>query len=550
MSHTPAHTKDSASPRERRLHIRQPVSSLAYLDVDEDNGGIVLNLSEVGMAFQAVGPLERQARVSLRIQVPHSQAQIDTAAHVVWLSESRRHVGVRFVDMPSEARVQVQEWLRSEISAGTLSENAPKQRKNVSEPPRTDEADQKRRANKWPASLPKYPELQPDGEALPPISAIPERTRVAPAEQKTAEAFTRPGSASVRLGEGTSSPHGALDQPPTENPTLGPDARLNGPDNGSPIPDFRDRSRAESEIFLRWPTSSSLTVPSAAAEPPAPPPTFAAPTPFDIDSDTEPAPLVSDTSSPDPKAPRRKQARKWAGIAMVLALFSLLSFGVGTWIGSMRKHVPSAPSPKETAAAVAVRESGTNATKKRHAIKLPTAISRKPRTEDAKSNPAPTNQEITPLPKRPLLALPLDQDVPSKPMTQSLTPPTVAKPTETSSARAPLLRDSAPAAPAPNMVAGRALRPTDRFNPCHLSYRVEPTYPEAAQQQHIEGAVKIHLVIGADGTVRSMKLLSGSPLLAPAAMEAARYWRYLPALLNGQPVETQQDIEIDFHLPR
>jgi len=57
------------------------------------------------------------------------------------------------------------------------------------------------------------------------------------------------------------------------------------------------------------------------------------------------------------------------------------------------------------------------------------------------------------------------------------------------------------------------------------------------------------LFIGADGTVRSMKLLSGSPLLAPAAMDAANYWQYLPALLNGKPVETDQDIEIDFRLP-
>jgi TonB family protein len=80
-------------------------------------------------------------------------------------------------------------------------------------------------------------------------------------------------------------------------------------------------------------------------------------------------------------------------------------------------------------------------------------------------------------------------------------------------------------------------------------YRVEPAYPPEAQQQRIEGAVKIHLLIGADGTVHSMKLLGGSPLLAPAAMDAAKYWQYLPALLNGQPVETEQDIQIDFRLP-
>lgn len=94
------------------------------------------------------------------------------------------------------------------------------------------------------------------------------------------------------------------------------------------------------------------------------------------------------------------------------------------------------------------------------------------------------------------------------------------------------------------------LKPTDRYNSCYLTYRVEPEYPEVAKRQQIEGAVKIHQVIGANGSVQSVKLLSGPPLLAPAALEAAKYWRYYPALLNGQPVEAELDVEINFRLPR
>jgi protein TonB len=93
------------------------------------------------------------------------------------------------------------------------------------------------------------------------------------------------------------------------------------------------------------------------------------------------------------------------------------------------------------------------------------------------------------------------------------------------------------------------LKPSDRFNPCYLAYRVEAEYPPEAQKQQIEGVVKIRQVVGIDGKVRSVKLLTGPPLLVPAALEAARYWRYLPALLNGQPIETEQDVEIEFHLP-
>jgi len=114
---------------------------------------------------------------------------------------------------------------------------------------------------------------------------------------------------------------------------------------------------------------------------------------------------------------------------------------------------------------------------------------------------------------------------------------------------APARENSASTTSNPRIVGGLILKPSDRFNPCHLTYRVQPAYPPEAQEQQIEGVVKIQQVIGADGIVHSVKLLSGPPLLVPAALEAARYWRYLPALLNGQPVETQQDVEIEFRLP-
>ena len=111
------------------------------------------------------------------------------------------------------------------------------------------------------------------------------------------------------------------------------------------------------------------------------------------------------------------------------------------------------------------------------------------------------------------------------------------------------MENSSAATPSPRMVAGLILKPSDRFNPCHLAYRVEAAYPMEALAQRIEGVVKIQQMVGVDGRVSSVKLLSGPPVLAPAALEAARYWRYLPALLNGQPVETEQDIQIEFRLP-
>jgi len=115
MFNTPVHIDPGTLPVECRLHARRQVGGLGYRDIGDDNGGIVLNLSEDGMSLQAVGPLESQSRVTLRIQVPGSQTSIETAALVVWVSESKRQVGVRFVDLFPEARSRICEWMGTQI---------------------------------------------------------------------------------------------------------------------------------------------------------------------------------------------------------------------------------------------------------------------------------------------------------------------------------------------------------------------------------------------------------------------------------------------------
>src|SRR5215469_10141329 len=150
MSITPAFADNSASTLERRLHARQQVTALAYLDIGSDNGGIVLNLSEDGMALQAVAPLDSQADVTLRIQLPHSQSRIETAAKVVWLSQSNRQAGVRFAEMSSEARVQIQEWIRSQtISVASSSADNTMASLTVEAIPHKQEKVPEYRRDKW-----------------------------------------------------------------------------------------------------------------------------------------------------------------------------------------------------------------------------------------------------------------------------------------------------------------------------------------------------------------------------------------------------------------
>jgi protein TonB len=75
-----------------------------------------------------------------------------------------------------------------------------------------------------------------------------------------------------------------------------------------------------------------------------------------------------------------------------------------------------------------------------------------------------------------------------------------------------------------------------------------PAYPPLARQARIQGTVRFNAVIGRDGTIQNLTLVSGHPLLVPSATEAVRQWRYQPTLLNGEPVEVVTVIDVNFTL--
>jgi TonB family protein len=81
-----------------------------------------------------------------------------------------------------------------------------------------------------------------------------------------------------------------------------------------------------------------------------------------------------------------------------------------------------------------------------------------------------------------------------------------------------------------------------------LLNRVQPVYPLLARQTGIQGTVRLHAILGKDGTVQSLTLESGHPLLVKSALEAVSQWRYQPTLLNGNPVEVDTTIDVVFVL--
>jgi protein TonB len=81
-----------------------------------------------------------------------------------------------------------------------------------------------------------------------------------------------------------------------------------------------------------------------------------------------------------------------------------------------------------------------------------------------------------------------------------------------------------------------------------LISRIQPVYPALAMQSRIQGDVILHAIIGKEGDVSELQVISGHPFLVKAALDAVRQWRYRPTLLNGLPVEVETTITVSFVL--
>jgi protein TonB len=82
-----------------------------------------------------------------------------------------------------------------------------------------------------------------------------------------------------------------------------------------------------------------------------------------------------------------------------------------------------------------------------------------------------------------------------------------------------------------------------------LIKRVQPRYPQNALSMRVQGAVQMEATINKEGNISNLKVISGDAVLARSATDAVRQWRYKPYYLNGEPVEIQTQITVNFKLP-
>jgi TonB family protein len=83
----------------------------------------------------------------------------------------------------------------------------------------------------------------------------------------------------------------------------------------------------------------------------------------------------------------------------------------------------------------------------------------------------------------------------------------------------------------------------------NVIYRVEPEYPESARQQGIQGPVALYVRAGVDGSIQRVRVISGPPPLADAAIAAVKQWRFKPQMIDGHPAEIETEVVLKFQLP-
>jgi protein TonB len=112
-----------------------------------------------------------------------------------------------------------------------------------------------------------------------------------------------------------------------------------------------------------------------------------------------------------------------------------------------------------------------------------------------------------------------------------------------------LVAASLPATSAAKAPSSELLEVPEDFADDQIVHRVHATYPKQARARKLHGTVVLEAIVNKKGAVDSLQLVSGDPLLAQAAADAVKQWRYKPYLHNNEPTEFQTRITIDFKTP-
>jgi TonB family protein len=596
----------SVPARDRRTHPRQRVRSLSYVELGPGNGGIVLNISEGGIAVQAAEALdETEGLIAMRIEIPGSRKRLEVNGEFAWIGASRKDAGFRFVDLQEDALGRIRAWIAREEWPGSVAEDsdAPDEVPDEVE----DHAPEVRAEN---------------------AGAITSREVFARHEDPVAESQETAGHDEEQYSEFEEpledDDQAGFDEEPTDEPA---ELRADVPTEALAeepadvhVPEDAAEELAEKPAIRTGPSSPRVEAPIAAApvnhkaedrgqkiSPPAltfekkpqfpgspltaisgthGAPAFAiaasSPTTLRYSSGDAATALFPRTQTPPEAKPAddgwksfRVQLQSGWFLALLVLLLASISFVAGMAVrrgalNGMMGEIDDVAQPKGAPSPSLVPVPSNNNSAATTPAK-PLQIEIVDSANHHWTIPAATGSNYA------------DASVARQPDTHEASPP--EENARASSATNSPNRNAAPAASSPTTDAARpsaplmlslpetpisasgsiAIRATgmvpipagDAQSAQHarnlqigrLTKMVEPVYPPDARQARVEGTVKLHVMIGAEGAIQSLEPVSGPESLTQAAMTAVREWRYSPTLLNGKPVEMQEDVSFVFRLP-
>ncbi len=514
---------------DRRLCARKPVPSIVYVGMGENNGGIFLDISENGLAVASAAPLDADGLVLLRFQVPGDNHRLEVNGEIAWISESKKRAGIHFVDLSVDAHNRIKRWIAPEVHAVQAPSEAVVAREKTL-----------RRLE-----MPNVPISQ----SLPTQPASPDHVIQKHAQKSRLAPNATPTLSSA--GKLVAAP-----APRQQSPRL-----LDGIEHRQGV-QAGDGQRKIVARTRSWGTLAAVIIVIAVVS-------FVAGwfreglgnriatlgrfgntklqtgvPPQSVESSAasaatiEPSPVVQDAPPPTPlssSAPVDVPGRAISDAPTDAQSNEPAPTSRNTNVAISSVHAVQ-PQPR-------VLEPGAAS---------PPAISPRPQTERAQL-PGPVS----------VAAQPKDTGVTTAP-SPSANPPQIAPAVGTTE------QTSSPAKPAevPEVMEGSVSvsfspYPSIRIPPAlktqmssqgstlqigKLLSRTDPVYPEEAETQRMEGTVILHTVIGQDGTIQGVEPKSGPALLAAAAVNAVRQWRYTPSSVGGQPVEAEEDITITFRL--
>jgi hypothetical protein len=518
--------------RDRRLQTRIALASRAYVELDDTNSGVVLNISETGLAIAEAGPLVVDDHLPrIRFRLPGSGQSMEISAQIVWLAESKKHAGIRFVDLTADARHQISNWIASEKPAAEFEGLTPAPVESLISPtleifpeepigcvfPEQDQP-----------SLPKliaYTGSQASEIVTPETLDASARSLVEDHQEKVQRHTPVAGFApQVRTGKVEPSA-GRIEDSPSHFYIL----EISGFQVAAIMFLFAVISLAFGLTVGRGPLGRRLrdtwkSMLAADATSPALPDL---PGETTLRTSTPPAANIFNTPAVNPPVQKPEE--------------SLIDSHKPSGANKLDNATPSEKKSKES-----TQESESFAKAPSTDANSSPTINSKPSANPAprRATPAPRAAPHLSSPSTVLVSGPGDGSKPFKLILPE-------KPIAASSSFAMTSQLSVVVAPEPGP---EVTYKSARLQAGELVSFVWPRYPRPGDRYGSSETAKVRATIGELGQVLDVKHVSGSISLLPAATNAIRLWRYKPTLLNRRPVQAQQDITIEFrpaqYLPR